>query len=320
MGSNNLIIGLGAGLVSTLLHLSIAGGSPLSIVLFFLNALPLFLCAFGWGVSTAATAAFASFVLITLAAGPAFSVNFAVTIAAPTLWLSHLAMLSRPIAPADAGAPAQVEWYPTSRLILWTALISGVLVSLNLMLLGPDLESYNETLSKFIDERFITELKKSSELNLTEDQIKTTKDFALRIFPALSAIVWFLSSVLNLVLAIKIAEISGRLTRPKLNFAQMSYPLYTGLGFVGCIFATALPDMLGLIASAFVGVFYVAFLILGLAIIHSIIPQGDFRPIVLFVIYATLIWTSMFVVFVGLSDPVFQLRNTFKGNSPPPDE
>ena len=48
--NTNLFIGIGAGLASALLFLSVTTGNPAAVMLFYAAPLPLFIAGFGWGL------------------------------------------------------------------------------------------------------------------------------------------------------------------------------------------------------------------------------------------------------------------------------
>ena len=92
------IIGAGSGLVSAALFASAATATALAGVLFYLAPLPLCLAGLGWGGMAALISALTGTVVIAASLGPATAAIFALSVAAPTALLAHLALLSRPAA------------------------------------------------------------------------------------------------------------------------------------------------------------------------------------------------------------------------------
>ena len=133
-----LLIGAGSGLVSAALFASAATATALAGVLFYLAPLPLCLAGLGWGGMAALFSALAGTVVIAASLGPATATIFALSIAAPTALLSHLALLSRPAPSPQGQAMNAVEWYPAGRIVGWAALIAGALAGILVLILGYD--------------------------------------------------------------------------------------------------------------------------------------------------------------------------------------
>ena len=70
--ANVLLIGLGAGAASALLFASVASGSPLSVLLFYLAPLPILIAAIGWSHWAALFAAGAAALGLAAAFGSPF--------------------------------------------------------------------------------------------------------------------------------------------------------------------------------------------------------------------------------------------------------
>ena len=89
------------------------------------------LAGIGWGWRGAAIGALAGAVADAFLLNSHVGLFFAATCAAPAVWLSYLAMLSRP-------AGETVEWYPPGRLVAWTASFAFVLAAVAMFAIGPD--------------------------------------------------------------------------------------------------------------------------------------------------------------------------------------
>ncbi len=74
----------------------------------------------------------------------------------------------------------------------------------------------------------------------------------------------------------------------------------------------------GLAASGFAGAFFMAFVLLGLAIVHYTTRGAPWRPFALWALYATIIFLNMWIgvvaAILGLSESIFGLRRRY----PPP--
>ncbi|NNE20969.1 MAG: hypothetical protein HKN11_00015, partial [Rhizobiales bacterium] len=123
-----IIIAIGCGLTAAALHATIVTGSPLSLVLFYLAPLPLFLAGLGWGPVVAGLAGLVGSAALAGAIDFRTGAFFLLSAGVAPVLLSYLALINRP---AQAGlglegeaADSEIEWYPEGRLILWCAVIA----------------------------------------------------------------------------------------------------------------------------------------------------------------------------------------------------
>src|SRR5215470_5730585 len=134
-----LLIGMGAGAAGALLFASVTSGLALSVILFYLTPLPIMIVALGWshwaGLIAAVTAAAMLAAVLGGALGIFFFATFLTSIGAPAWWLGYLALLGRPA--ANIG-PAQMEWYPPGRLVLWAAFLGAAVTAGALAAFGGD--------------------------------------------------------------------------------------------------------------------------------------------------------------------------------------
>jgi hypothetical protein len=95
-----VLIGISAGAATALLFASVASGSLISVLLFYLAPLPILIAALGWSHWAALVAAmFASAALATIF-GPFLLLAFLFGIGLPAWWLGYLALL--PVRPPTA--------------------------------------------------------------------------------------------------------------------------------------------------------------------------------------------------------------------------
>src|SRR6476646_2643353 len=134
-----VFIGLGAGAAAALLFASVASGSLLATLLFYLAPLPILIAALGWSHWAGLIAS------LTAAAGLGatlvfyFFSAFLVGVGLPAWWLGYLALLARPV---GANGSMSLEWYPVGRLVLWAAIVGAVLVIIAIPNFGTDKESF----------------------------------------------------------------------------------------------------------------------------------------------------------------------------------
>ena len=209
--ANTSLIAAGSGLVSAALFASAATATALAGVLFYLAPFPLCLAGLGWGCMAALVAAITGTLVIAASLGPATAAIFAISVAAPMALLTHLALLSRPVAaPATPqGRVTQtVEWYPVGRLVGWAAVMAGLLAAILVLMVGYDQDSYREMIRQLLQHSSLKELDRDGTL-FTEETIGSLTTVLARALPAAFAIVWLTITFFNLWMAGFIVECLG---------------------------------------------------------------------------------------------------------------
>lgn len=319
MGSPTLI-GIGAGLVSAVLFASAAGGTVLSLILFYLAALPGFLAGFGWGLSAAIIASVGGTVFVGLVLGIEAAGAYAATLSLPVIFLTYLIFLRRESGDEGSeGGDAVVEWYPLGRIVLWAAFIAGLIAALVVILLGQNEVSYVEAVQKVLQETVFPEIQANSKTQFSPEQLKSFSNLMVRILPAASAVAWLCLTLLNMWFAMRIAEISGRLERPRPDFSAMSFPPSVGFAFLGALLLSFMGGLPGFLATGFAGALLFVYALLGLAILHAITPQTPWRTMIFFGLYFALFvigWLWVVLAFFAVGDPFLQLRERFRAGPP----
>ena len=119
----------------------------LSIPLFYLAPLPIMIAGLGWSHWAALIGALAGALALAAMFGPVFFFAFLAGAGLPAWWLAYLAMLARPVAAGNGGAPA-LEWYPPGRLVVWAAVLGALVVVVAIPNFGPDAESFRAGLRR----------------------------------------------------------------------------------------------------------------------------------------------------------------------------
>ncbi len=323
MTSSYSIAGL-AGVISALLFATATAGNMLAVPLFYLAPLPIFLVGFGWGLQPALVAGAVGALVLLPLSGPVFGLGYAVTLAAPAGFLTYLALLSRDTgqqASSDSGEQADVEWYPPGKLVIWAAVIAGTLTALTIPVFGMDAESYYAALQTMIEETVLKDVEANLPTPLDADQMLALTAFLVRALPAVSSIIWFLAVVLNMWAASRLVELIGRSLRPRSRIEAMVYPQEFSLAFVAILFLSMMGGMFGIIATGFAGAFIMAFVLLGLAVIHSLSHAATrLRPILLSMLYMGLVlfgWIVLIIATIGIAEPTFKLREKFANPATP---
>ena len=323
------LIGLAGGIASAVLFMSATAGGPMGrVLLYFLAPLPSFLAGLGWGAPSALVAALTASAGIGFVLGgiwPAFV--FLVSQGLPIVMLCHLALLNRPAAsgaPDDedsAGTPT-LEWYPVGRLLAAGAIIAGSLSVMSLFLLGGDLEQVRSALREMIEKVFAQDLAALRDKPLTREEIDALAQLGLYLLPAASATSWLAGFSLNLWLAGRITQASGRLVRPWPDLAAMTFPPGVLWGLVIAIAFTLLPGYPGLISSGFAGALLFAYMLMGLAIIHYVTRGKPHRPLILWSVYFLLLlfnsWMAAVIALLAIAEPISPLKRWKSPSSGPP--
>ena len=102
----------------------------------------------------------------------------------------------------------------------------------------------------------------------------------------------------------------------------MQYPQPFSLGFFAATLGTFAPGVAGIIATGFAGAFLLAYIILGLIVLHILVARSPFRAFMLVTLYMSMIlfgWVALLVAIVGLGEPIFRLRDRAMNKPQPPD-
>ncbi len=323
MTKSPFLVGLGLGLVAAVVFLSATTG-PLLVrfILFFLTPLPIVLAGLGWEWRTAALAGCTGAALITLIAGPYAALPFVFGQVVPVVLLVHLAGLSRTV-PGGAPQSPRLEWYPPGRIVIWAALLAGALALASIALIGGDLEELRKTLGEFLEKTVEETMPKApGGPALDESDMKSLTDITLSLLPAATAMSWMASLLFNLWLGGRVTLASGQLRRPWPDLAAIEYPRGTSFILAGALIASLASGYLGLAASGFAGAFFLAYVLLGLAIIHYTTRGFPWRPFALWALYAALlfvnVWIAVVIAVLGLSDTLLALRQRYPPPSLPP--
>lgn len=313
-----LIIGAGSGVISAALFASAATATALAGVLFYLAPLPLFLAGLGWGGRAAIVAALSGTAVVAASLGVGTAALYALTFAAPATLLTHLVLLSRPVAALDESAGG-LEWYPPGRLVAWAAVLAGLLAGILVLALGYDQETYRESIREILSHSALKELDRDGTL-LTEENIANLANVLARALPAAFAIVWLTVTLFNLWMAGLIIAASGRALRPWPNLHALELPNALVLLFAGALAASFLPGLPGLLATGFAGALLFAYVLQGLSVIHVYSQGVPLRGLLLATVYLGILllgWVAIIVAILGLAEPMLGLRRRAQPGNPP---
>lgn len=315
-----LLIGAGAGLIAAALFSSAATATALAGILFYLAPLPICLAGVGWGWISAVLAATTGTVVVASVLGLATGGIFALAIGAPIATLCYLALLSRPVTPAQNGGTGTLEWYPVGRLVGWAAIMAGGLAGVMVLMLGYDTETYRDSIKDVLQHSALKELDKDGTL-INESTIGNLSSMLARALPAAFAIIWQTVALFNLWLAGVIVDASGRALRPWPRLDTIELPNAVFLAFTGSLLASFLPSLVGLLATGIAGALLFAYALQGLAVLHAYSRGMPFRGLLLAAVYLGMLllgWVGVVMAILGLSEPMLRLRERAAARGQPP--
>ena len=315
-----LLIALGAAAASALLFASIASGSPLSFLLANFAQLPIMLAAIGWTHLAGLLAALiASAALAAMTTGPV-ALAFLLTIGLPAWWIGYLALLGRP----SESDPAEVEWYPVGRIVVWTAILAALIVLVTMLRYGFDAGQIQAGLRRELERglRFLAGVPANSPLQLPSIRDpERLLDVLVPIVPPLKATALTATSLLNLWLAALVVRVSNRLKRPWPQITLMSFPPFAATVLAIAVVGTFLPDVIGLISGVFAATLLFAYALLGFAVVHVLTASFAGRGFMLSGLYfvvALFGWPIILMSLLGLLETIAALRARSVARRPPP--
>ncbi len=308
------LIGIGAGAAAALLFASVTSGSWLSVILFYLAPLPILIAALGWSHLAGLVAALGAAAAVATVFGGMFLVAFLAGTGVPAWWLGYLAMLARP---ATAGGNGQLEWYPPGRLLLWAAGFAALTVTLGVLNLGFDYDSFRAEFQAALER--VVRVKPPATPG--GDRSSRVIDFLVIAIPPAAAVLATITNVLNLWLAGKIVKFSGRLNRPWPDLAAIEFPRITAVVLLAVVVLSLSSGMIGFIAGIASASLVMAYGILGFAVLHSITRGMKNRYLMIGAAYVAVLifgWPVLALGLLGLADQFLALRaRAAKRRGPP---
>jgi hypothetical protein len=315
------LIGIGAGAASALLFASVATGSLLSVLLFYLAPLPILIAVLGWTHWSGLIAALGGALALTAVFGGMFFFGFLASAGLPAWWLGYLAMLARP-APAHGGnghadPAAAMEWYPPGRLVVWAAVLGALIVIVAMPNFGTNAESFHAGLQSALAQLLHLESSTAADA----PQSNRVVDFLIIAIPPAAAVLATLTNVLNLWLAGRIVKFSGSLRRPWPALETMTFPPLVAAALGAAILVSFAGGLAGIAASVIAAALTMAYGVLGFAVLHAITRGIDSRPFLLGGVYASVLvfgWPVLVLCALGLAESAFNVRARITRRRGPP--
>lgn len=311
-----ILIALAAGLASATMFASIVSGALISLVLFYLAPLPLMVAALGWGSATALVGGVIAALGLGLVFGIPYMAAFALTIALPAWWLGHLTLLARPVSsdPQLANLAPALDWYPTGRLLAWTALFATLTTISALLTLGTDAETINAALRSGLSRIMGARGTATGEADRVVDALVV-------IAPGAATIIAMTTLTLNLWLSAKITTTSGRLKRPWPDLRTTMLPRAILIVLVVAVAFSFFGGLLAIIAQIASSALLMAYAVTGFAVLHTVTQAFSGRAFVLVAAYAATLfigWPLIGMISLGLADAVFGIRQAYWARRGPP--
>jgi len=315
------LIGIGAGAAAALLFASVTSGAWLSIPLFYLAPLPIMIAGLGWSHWAALIAALTGALALAVAFGPVFFFSFLAGAGLPAWWLGYLAMLARPL---GNGGAAALEWYPPGRLVVWAAVLGGLVVVVAIPNFGFDAESFRAGLRQALTHILRVDTEVPTNAPLTTSGVSNTSrlvDFLVAAIPPAAAVLATITNVLNLWLAARIVTFSGLLKRPWPPLAAMTFPRTLAAALAIAVALSFVGSLIGVVAGVVSASLLMAYGVLGFAVLHAITRGMASRIFLLGGVYAAVLvlgWPVLALCLLGLIDAAIDLRARIAPTRGPP--
>jgi hypothetical protein len=314
-----LLIGLGAGAAAALLFASLSSGIPSALLLAQLAPLPILIAGLGWSYWTAMIAVLVAGTAVAAYFGALFAFVFLLSVGLPAWWLSYLALLARP----GTGAPT-LEWYPAGRIVIWACLLGGVVTTAAVLKVGVAMTGFEAAL-RTVFERFLrlqAGLAADAPLNIPGiSNVDTLLDMLVLIIPPAAAATAAATNLMNVWIAGRVVQFSGRLKRPWPDLADLRFPPLLAAAFAAVLVGSALPDLAGVICRLFAACLVVAYALAGLSVLHALTRARKNRFFILattYTVVAIFQWPAIVLVLLGVSDGLADWRTRMSARARPP--
>jgi len=312
-----LLVAIGAGAASALLFASVATGSLVATLLFYLASLPILIAAMGWGHLAGLLGALLAATGLGLTLGFYFFIAFLFGVGLPAWWLGYLALLGRPV--AANGSAGGMEWYPIGRLVFWAAIIGTLVIVVAVLSFGTDKEAFQTELRNAF-ERALGAAQGQTQIPGRADSRRVIDILVIALPPAAAVLLTILNTF-NLWLAGRIVNVSGRLRRPWPELSEMTLPGFTPGVLAAAIAGSFLPELPGLLSGVLAASLFMAYAIMGFAVLHAVTRGMAGRVFMLVGAYFAVIilgWPILAMSLLGLAETAFNFRSRSTPAAGPP--
>jgi hypothetical protein len=311
-----LLVAIGAGAAAALLFASVASGSIISPLLFYLSSLPILIAAMGWSHVAGLLGALLAASGLGFTFGFTFFVAFLFVVGLPAWWLGYLALLGRSV--ASNGSAGTMEWYPTGRLVFWAAVIGSLVIAVGVLNLATDKETFQTEMRN----AFERVLKAQGQTDIPgRVDAGRILDIVVAALPPAAAVLLTILNTFNLWLAARVVKISGRLRRPWPDLSTMTLPAIAPAVLAAAIAGSFLPDLPGMLSGVLAASLFMAYALMGFAVLHNITRGMAGRAFALSGAYFAVVvfqWPILAMSLLGLAETAFNIRARFAPASGPP--
>jgi hypothetical protein len=304
-----ILVAIGAGAAAALLFASVATGSLIATLLFYLSSLPILIAAMGWSHLAGLIGALLAATGLGLTLGFYFFLAFLFGVGLPAWWLGYLALLGRSV--ATNGSTEGMEWYPIGRLVFWAAIIGALVIAVAVLNFGTD----KETFQTEIRSAFERALRAQGQTQIPgRTDTGRVIDILVAALPPAAAVLLTILNSFNLWLAARVVKVSGRLRRPWPDLSMLTLPNFTPGLLAAAIAGSFLPDLAGLLAGVLAASLFMAYAIMGFAVLHAVTRAMSGRTFALIGIYfavGVFGWPILAVSMLGLAESAFNFRARF---------
>lgn len=309
-----VLIAIVTGAASALMFASSTTGATLSAVLVWLSPLPLMIAALGWGSMIGLISAAAATLATGLMINPATLAVFLIAIALPAWWLGHIAMLAQP----STQDPRELDWYPLGRILMWIVAIIVVCGVLALIVSSTD------GMADDTPRQEMTRMLRNSGLLPPGADPVPVVETVFRLLPAMMAFMGVIALTLNLWIAGHVVRMSQRLRRPWPSLRAVALPQISLALLAASIAAAFLDENVAPYSRMAIGALAGAYLLVGLAVIHSITERVSGRALWLGAVYFILLFalplaalTALAIALLGVAEQLFGFRAQLAQRMPP---
>jgi hypothetical protein len=299
------VIGLAvlAGLISSILFLSLSSGLPGMVLLAYFVQLPLLFIGLSLGLAASVIAIAGAFLVCGLLAGLVGAGIYLLVQAIPVIVVIRQALLAR-------QHDGRLEWYPTGLVLAQlTALAAFGIAAAFIFMLGQP-GGLEGAISDFLRSAL-------AELGGAEAEIRVEPQLGRWMFllPGLMAASWLVMVVINGVLAQALAVHLGWNRRPTPALSELELPgwLWPTIG-VAAALAVVGDGGIGFLGRALLIVLVVPYVFLGLAVIHAVARRWPHRRLALGICYGAIMllgWPLLAVLLLGFVEDWAHVRQRF---------
>jgi hypothetical protein len=309
------VIGLAvvAGLISSILFLSLSSGLPGMVLLAYFVQLPLLFTGLSLGLAASVIAVTGAILVCGLLAGLVGAGLFVLVQAAPAVLVIRQSLLARR---ANGG----LEWYPPGLVLAQLTALAALAISAAFVLMLGRPGGLEGAIGDFLRSalaEFGAAGVKVTEVGVTEVGVSAGAEpqgGLTFLFPGLMAASWLIMVVVNGVLAQALAVRLGWNRRPSPALSELELPgwLWPAVGIAGAL--ALIGGSPGFLGRALLIVLAVPYVFLGLAVIHAAACRWPNRRLALAACYGAIVllgWPILAVLLLGFVEDWAHVRQRF---------